>query len=71
MALFLRQDQERTEVQRRVAAQLEQRLKSQQPDLKQPEPSMIEGHHKTRNAGLLIAALVAVAVIVLIVSLSK
>lgn len=69
MGLIQRQDDQQTEVQKRVAAELQARLRMQTPptDLNDIEPDMLKNQHQTRLAGMIIAILIAVLVIVLIV----
>lgn len=68
MGLFLRQDEQRSEVQKRVATELQERLRQPTPvDTGENEPSMLENHHETRKAGMVIIVLIAVLFIALIV----
>jgi hypothetical protein len=58
MGLFLRQDEQRSEVQQRVAAELQERLRqSSLGEPKETEPTMLEGNHQTRLAGMVIMLL--------------
>lgn len=59
MGLFLRQDEQRTEVQQRVAAELQDRLRQSAGQQKETEPAFLENQHTTRNAGMIIIILVA------------
>lgn len=74
MAMFLRQDEQRSEVQKRVATELQERLRSAPPaepaDL---APVTLEHHHPTRRAGMIIMVLLlllSIAVIAFAVSIS-
>lgn len=69
MALFLRQDGGRSELQERVAAELQQKLKNE-PNLQydKPEPAILDNQHQTRPAGkfiLFLVLLLAIAIIFL------
>ena len=69
MALFLRQDGGRSELQQRVAAELQAKLKNE-PNLQydKPEPAILDNQHQTRLAGrfiLLLVLLLVVAIIIL------
>ena len=74
MGLFLRQDEQRSEVQKRVATELQERMR--QTSLKaqdEIEPAFLENQHTTRKAGMVIMLLVAalcVAAIVFAVRIS-
>lgn len=61
MGLFLRQDEQRTEVQKRVATELQERLR--QTSIGKPddtEPTLLENQHTTRKAGMVIMVLMVV-----------
>lgn len=69
MALFLKQDESRSELQQRVAAELQEKLKSD-PNLTydKPDPAILDNQHETRIAGkviLVLAILLVVAVVIL------
>lgn len=74
MGLFLRQDEQRSEVQTKVAAELQERLRAKAAiEQAEVEPRMLENQHQTRKAGMIIAILMFVlmiAVIALAVKLS-
>lgn len=74
MGLFLRQDDQRSEVQKRVAAELQERLRvSELPDQAESEPAMLQNQHTTRKAGMVIMVLLfllAVAIVVFAVRIS-
>ena len=68
MGLFLRQDEQRSEIQKRVATELQERLRQTAPvEPNEHEPSMLENQHATRNAGMIIMVLLAFLFIALIV----
>lgn len=75
MGLFLRQDEQRSDVQKRVAAELQERLRQTSLDTQaDTDPAFLENQHETRKAGMVIIVLVAllvVAVIVFAVRLSQ
>lgn len=65
MALFLRRDDNRSELQNRVAAELSERLKNkQQEPIKQdkPEPAMLEQQETLKPARIIITVLVVLFV---------
>lgn len=69
MALFLRQDGGRSELQQRVAAELQAKLKNE-PSLEydKPDPAILDNQHQTRLAGkfiLFLALLLVIAIIIL------
>ena len=67
MGLFLRQDDSRTELQTRLAAELREKLK-QQPDVihDQPDQAFLDNQHQTRPAGMILIVLIAVLVIAIV-----
>lgn len=67
MGLFLRQDEQRSEVQQRVAAELQERMR-QSTDIPPTEtdPAMLDGNHTTRPAGMVIIILVVLLFIAVI-----
>lgn len=68
MGLFLRQDDTRSELQSKLAAELQERLK-QKPELesKDVDPAFLENQHETRPAGMIIMVLVVLLSIALVV----
>lgn len=69
MALFLKQDESRSELQQRVAAELQEKLKTN-PDITgdKPDPAILDNQHETRIAGkviLLLALLLVIAIVIL------
>lgn len=67
MALFLKQDESRSELQQRVAAELQEKLKVK-PDLTndKPDPAILDNQHETRLAGKVILVLLALLVVAII-----
>ena len=67
MALFLKQDESRSELQQRVAAELQENLKVK-PDLTndKPDPAILDNQHETRLAGKVILVLLALLVVAII-----
>ena len=73
MALFLRQDDNRTEVQKRVAAELQERLRSEKPlEYEKPESSYHQNSHSSRHLAvwLSLAVLFVAALVFFIVALN-
>lgn len=69
MGLFVGQDQKRSELQSKVAADLQQKLRqttASEGDPTQPEPKFLEDQHQTRPAGIVIGLLFVVFVGLLI-----
>lgn len=67
MGLFLRQDEQRSEVQQRVAAELQERLRQTALNNKaDTDPAFLENQHTTRKAGMVIIVLVALLVIAIV-----
>lgn len=69
MALFLKQDDTRSELQQKIAAELQAKLKST-PDIgnDKPDPAILDNQHETRIAGkviIFLAALLVIAVLLL------
>lgn len=64
MGLFLRQDENRSELQSKVAADLQQKLHQTAAieDATKPEPRFLENQHETRPAGMIIGLLLVVFV---------
>lgn len=65
MGLFVRQDQSRSELQTRVAADLKERLKERAAEPQdEHEPAILDNQHQTRPAGAIIALLLFALVVV-------
>lgn len=68
MGLFLRQDGGRSELQTKLAAELQERLKEKvDVDHKKVDPAFLENQHETRLAGMIIMILVGIVMIAVIV----
>ncbi len=68
MGLFLRQDEQRSDVQERVAAELQERLRKQTLDNQtETDPAFLEGQHTTRKSGMIIMILMVLLVIAVVV----
>jgi hypothetical protein len=62
MALFIRQDENQSRLQSKVAADLQDRLNSRaNVTADKPEATILDEQHKTRSAGIIIAVLVVIA----------
>lgn len=65
MALFLKQDGGRSELQSRLAAELQERLKERTDiDTKEVDPAFLENQHETRPAGMIIIVLLGIIMVV-------
>lgn len=68
MGLFLRQDDQRSDVQQRVATELQERLKKQTLENQaEIDPAFLENQHTTRKAGMVIIVLTALLIIALVI----
>jgi F0F1-type ATP synthase assembly protein I len=68
MGLFLRQDGGRTELQTKLAAELQDRLKEKAAiEPEKVDPAFLDNQHQTRPAGMVIMILTGVAVVVICV----
>lgn len=66
MGLYLKDQEQRSELQSRVANELQERLKQQQLDSGETDPAFTEGSHHTRPAGMILIILGAIAFIIVI-----
>lgn len=66
MGLFLRQDEQRSEVQKRVAAELQERLRQSTSEQPEVDPAFLENQHTTRPAGAIIGVLLFLLCIALV-----
>lgn len=67
MALFLRQDEQRSEVQKRVATELQDRLREKtRIETDEVEPTVFDNSHTTRPAGMVIIVLTILLVIAVV-----
>lgn len=68
MGLFLRQEDSRTELQNKIAAELQERLK-ERPELEheKPDPAILDDQHQTRPAGMILIILGAILAVVLVI----
>lgn len=72
MGLLLRNQEQRTRLQTKVAADIEERLTpGRQVQAEVPPPAINENQHKTRMAGVVIAALLVVLVVAVVLSVSR
>ena len=67
MGLFLRQDDNRSELQSRVAAELQEKIRTTPlPDAEPTESQFLANQHHTRFAGVVIAILTFILILVAI-----
>lgn len=69
MGLFIGQNEKRSELQSKIVADLQQKVRatgSVEGESKEPEPTLLENQHETRTAGVVIGLLLVVLVIVII-----
>lgn len=72
MALFVRQEESRSELQNRIAAELREKIKADKPlEYEKPINSVEEGTHEARNVGpivIMIGAVITLGVAYLLLS---
>ena len=67
MGLFLRQDETRSELQNKIAAGLQEKLKERANiEAKKPEPAFLENQHETRPAGMVLIVLGVLLVVAIV-----
>lgn len=72
MGLFLRQDGGRSELQTKLAAELQDRLKEKTDiEHKKVDPAFLENQHETRPVGMIVMVLVGVGMVVVCVLAMK
>lgn len=72
MGLLLRKEDDRTQLQTKVAADLQQRLAATQPvEADTPEPAILADQHRTRMIGMVISILLIVLVAAVVVVVSR
>lgn len=71
MGLFLRQNEDRSELQTRIAAELQEKLRANSIEESDPvEPQLLANQHHTRTAGVIITLLVLILIVVSVVAMS-
>ena len=68
MALYVKRDEQRTQLQEKVAAELQEKLRASQVKAGDTDPALLEKTHQTRPAGMIILVL-AVCVVLAIVAI--
>lgn len=69
MALFVRQTEQRTQLQEKLAAELKGKLKTQDIQAEKVESTMLEDAHKARPVGLVIGLLLILCVVVAVATM--
>jgi len=68
MGLFIKQNEQRSELQQRVAAELQEKLKRTAAiESGASDPQILDGQHETRLAGRIILILIALLVVAIII----
>lgn len=67
MALFVNREQQRTQYQEKLAADLKGKLKTQQITADEVEPTILEDAHQTRPIGMVIAVLLLLVFVITVV----
>lgn len=63
MALFVRQDEDRSQLQQRIAAQLKQKQNLTATKNDEVSPVALEDQHKTNSVGVVVALLIVAGLI--------
>ncbi|NCU30304.1 hypothetical protein EOL73_00555 [Candidatus Saccharibacteria bacterium] len=72
MGLFLRQTEDRSELQTKIATELQEKLRASSIEESDPvEPQLLANQHNTRTAGVIITFLVFILIVVAIIAVSK
>ena len=67
MALFLRQDDQRSDLQKRVGAELQEKLRNEKPlEYEKPENNLETNTHETRHLGVWVTLTVMVVAVVVL-----
>lgn len=71
MGLFIRNEDSRSELQSRIAAELQERLR-EQPSLKaeKVEPAFNENQHNTKPAGIVVLIMVVLLIVAIAIAVS-
>ncbi len=69
MALFINREEQRTQLQEKLAAELKNKLSHSDIKADETDPAILEDAHQTRPAGMLIIVLVIVVIIIGVVAL--
>lgn len=64
MALFVKRDEQRSQLQEKLASELQQKLDQRGLEAKETEPALLEDAHETRPAGLVIFILLICLVVI-------
>lgn len=57
MALYVKRDEQRSQLQEKVAAELQQKMKAAQVEYDDVDPALLENTHQTRPAGMILIIL--------------
>ncbi len=63
MALFVKRDEQRSQLQERLATELQQKLKRQGIEAEETDPAILDDAHETRPAGIIITILLVLLII--------
>jgi len=64
MALFVNRDEQRSQLQEKLAMELQQKMKDRDIKAKETDPAILDDAHETRPAGILIALLLICVIVV-------
>lgn len=67
MALYVKRDEKRNQLQEKIAADLKKKMVKNEPKISEVDPAFLEQSHETRPAGMLIGALLLLICIVIVV----
>lgn len=66
MALYVKRDEQRSQLQEKVATELQERLRSKDISAKEVDPAFLENAHQTRPAGMIIMILLFLMALVIV-----
>lgn len=69
MALYVRRNEQRSQLQEKLAADLKGKLKTQDIRAEEVESNLLENAHQTRPAGLVISVLLILVVITIVATM--
>lgn len=74
MALYVKRDEQRSQLQEKVASELQNKIKASQVKAADVDPAMLEKTHETRPAGMIIIILsvcIVLAIVIIFVKMTQ
>lgn len=65
MALYIKKDDERSDLQQKIASELQDKLHTSSVEAEEVDPAFLDGNHQTRPAGMIIMVLLLLVAIVI------